>query len=177
MSKQLIRIVAVVALLAIVAHSDALAQTPEKAKQAEDRPVIQLEYSGPIKVVYQVTEDKWKNGVGKAFLYLKNLRGYYEKQGVDASSLDIRAVVHGDASFHVLTDEAYNRVKNVDTGNPNSKILAELKQLGVHIELCDTRRQQEGWAKSDIHPDVLLSSAAYARLIDLQHQGYAYIKF
>lgn len=177
MSNPLIRTVTAIALLAMLAQSDALAQTPKNAAQAEDRPVIQLEYSGPIKVVYQVTQDKWKDDVGKAFLYLKKLRGYYEKQGVDASSLDIRAVVHGDASFHVLTDEAYNRVKHVDTGNPNTKILSELKQLGVHIELCDTRRQEEGWAKSDIHPDVLLASAAYARLIDLQHQGYAYIKF
>ena len=96
---------------------------------------------------------------------------------INADDLDIRAVVHGDASTHVLTDEAYNRVMDVETGNPNTPILAELKKLGIHVELCDTRRKNEGWSKSDIHPDVLLASAAYARLIDLQHQGYAYIKF
>lgn len=177
MSDLVTRTIASLVLLTLVTQNYALAQTAQNAKQTEDRPVIELQYKGPIKAVYQVTEDKWKDDVGKAFLYLKNLRGYYKKQGFDASNVDLRAVVHGDASYHVLTDEAYNRVKQVDTGNPNAKILSELKQLGVHIELCDTRRQQEGWSKSDIHPDVLLAKAAYARLIDLQLQGYAYIKF
>ncbi len=166
-----------VAFIVIAATSSVRAETQSNTKQGQERPVIELEYEGPIKVVYQVSEDKWKDGVGKAFLYLKKLRGYYEKQDMKAGDLDIRAVVHGDASYQVLTDEAYNRVKKVDTGNPNTQILAELKKLGVHVELCDTRRQREGWSKSDIHPDVLLASAAYARIIDLQLQGYAYIKF
>lgn len=177
MSKLPLLMIASIVTLILLGQSYALAQSSHNDKQSEDRPVIELEYKGPIKAVYQVTEDKWKDGVGKAFLYLKNLRGYYEKQGLDPDTIDLRAVVHGEASYHVLTDEAYNRVKQVDTGNPNAKILTELKKLGVHIELCDTRRQQEGWSKSDIHPDVLLAKAAYARLIDLQLQGYAYIKF
>ena len=171
------RVIVACALLSVVGQSYVLAQTPENARPAEDRPVIELQSKGPFKVVYQVTQDEWKEGVSKAFLYMRQLRGYYEKHGVDANNLDVRAVVHGQASYHVLTDEAYNRFKNVDTGNPNTKLLSELKQLGVHVELCDTRRQQEGWSKSDIHPDVLLASAAYARVIDLQTQGYAYIKF
>lgn len=162
---------------AFSAIADAAPPKLTRVSETDDRPVIQLEHKGPIKVVYQVTEDQWKDGVGKAFLYMKNLRGYYAKQGLAGDQLDIRAVVHGSASTHVLTDEAFNRVKGVDTGNPNTKLLSELKRLGVKIELCDVRRQREGWEKSHIHPDVLLAPAAYARIIDLQHQGYAYIKF
>ncbi|WP_236622094.1 DsrE family protein [Novipirellula maiorica] len=142
-----------------------------------NRPVIGLQYQGPIKAVYQCTRDEWKEGVSKPLLYLKKLRGYYAKQGIDPEQLDLRAVFHGDASAHVLTDEAWNRVKHTDTGNPNTKLLAELKQMGVHVEFCDSRRQKEGWAKADIHPDVMLAEAAFARVIDLQHQGYAYIRF
>lgn len=141
------------------------------------RPVIQLQYEGPIKVVYQVSRDEYKEGVSKPLLYLKKLRGYYAQQGYDAEDLEIRAVFHGSASTHVLTDEAYNRVKGTDNGNPSTQLLSELADLGVKVELCDVRRQREGWAKADIHPDVLLASAAYARIIDLQHQGYAYIRF
>jgi len=141
------------------------------------RQVIGLQYDGRIRVVYEVSEDQWKNDVSKPLLYLKNLRKFYEKHNKNAEKLDIRAVFQGDASVHVLTDEAWNRVKTTDTGNPNTQLLSELEQMRVHIELCDTRRQREGWAKSDIHPDVTLVEAAYARLIDLQHQGYAYIRF
>ncbi|WP_404308729.1 DsrE family protein [Neorhodopirellula lusitana] len=165
------------AILLVMTGSAAMAQSTANDPQGIERPVIGLQHTGPIKVVYQVSEDKWKDGAGKAFLYLKNLRGFYDKQGISASDLDIRAFVHGDASSHVLTDEAWNRVKGVDTGNPNTKLLSELKKLGVSVELCDTRRQREGWSKSDINADVLFTEAAYARIIDLQHQGYAYIKF
>ncbi|MCM2370152.1 DsrE family protein [Aporhodopirellula aestuarii] len=167
----------IIAVTFFTAPTFAAPPAPSLESDTDDRPVIQLEHKGPVKVVYQVSEDKWKDGVGKAFLYLKNLRGYYAKQGIEGDQLDIHAVVHGDAATHVLTDEAYNRVKGVDTGNPNTKLLSELKEMGIQVELCDVRRQREGWSKSDIHGDVQLAAAAYARIIDLQLQGYAYIKF
>lgn len=171
------------AVLALSVTAPAFAASPTDSPSSRsdsdpaNRPVIGLQYEGPIKVVYQCTRDEWKEGVSKPLLYLKKLRGYYEKQGIDPDQLDLRAVFHGDASTHILTDEAWNRVKNTDTGNPNTKLLSELKQMGVHVEFCDSRRQKEGWAKADIHPDVLLAAAAFARVIDLQHQGYAYIRF
>lgn len=172
-----LRAVAIVfgALAVFTAIGDA-ASTAD-ARDPAKRPVIGLEHQGPIRVVYQVTKDEWQEDAGKALVYLKKLRGYYAKQGVDPKLLDIRAVFHGDASAHLLTDEAYNRVKETDTGNPNTKLIAELAKVGVHLELCDSRRREEGWAMSDIHPDVLLAEAAFARIIDLQLRGYAYIRF
>lgn len=152
-------------------------QFQEFVRQRNDRPVIGLQHDGAIRVVYQISQDEWKDGVGKGLLYLKNLRGYYKGKGVDPERLDIRGVFHGSASAHLLTDEAWKRVKETDTGNPNTAIISELAKLGIHVELCDSRRQREGWAKTDIHPDVLLAEAAYARIIDLQLQGYAYIRF
>lgn len=148
-----------------------------KADDSDPREVIGLQHEGPIRVVYQISKDEWKDDVGKGLLYLKKLRTYYGKKGIDPKRLDIHAVFHGSASTHLLTDEAYNRVKGVKTGNPNTQLIAELAKQGVHIELCDSRRREEGWKKSDIHSDVDFAEAAYARLIDLQLQGYAYIRF
>lgn len=170
-------LLAIGSVLAIATTVAAGRTTNDEAVNPATRPVIGLQYSGPIRVVYQISEDEWKHDVGKGLLYLKNLHKYYMEHGVDAGTLDIRAVFHGDAAAHLLTDEAWNRVHSTDTGNPNTKLISDLAERGVHVELCDTRRQREGWAKSDIHPDVLLAEAAYARLIDLQLQGYAYIRF
>src|SRR5690606_16302798 len=105
------------------------------------------------------------------------LHDSYVTAGIDPDQLDIRAVYHGPASVHLLTDEAWNRHRDETTGNPNTAILSELAERGVHVELCNTRRISNGWAKSDVHPDVLLVSGAYQRLIDLQIRGYAYIRF
>lgn len=173
----IVLLLAIGSVLAISAVVAAGLKTNGEAINPATRPVIGLQYSGPIHVVYEISEDEWKHDLGKGLLYLKNLHKFYMEHDIDPEALDIRAIFHGDASAHLLTDEAWNRVHSTDTGNPNTELISDLAERGVHVELCDTRRRREGWAKSDIHPDVLLAEAAYARLIDLQLQGYAYIRF
>ncbi len=157
---------------------------PQKARaadtaprSAEDRPVIGIESSGPVKVVYQISKSETKNGVSKGLFYLNKLHDGYVKSGIDPSNLDLHAVFHGAAAEDLLTDEAWNRVRNTTGGNPNTALIAELAAKGVSVELCDTRRVANGWSKGDVHPDVVLVRAAFQRLIDLQQQGYAYIRF
>ena len=91
------------AVLALSVTAPAFAASPTDSPSSRsdsdpaNRPVIGLQYEGPIKVVYQCTRDEWKEGVSKPLLYLKKLRGYYEKQGIDPDQLDLRAVFHGVA--------------------------------------------------------------------------------
>ncbi|MFP4353910.1 MAG: hypothetical protein ACLFUJ_02210 [Phycisphaerae bacterium] len=143
----------------------------------EGQPVILTSTRGPIRVVYQISEDQWQDGVGKALAYMDKLLDQYRAEGVDTSRVTIRGVYHGPASEHLLTDAAWNRIKNTDTGNPNTKLLEALARRGVHVELCNSRRLSNGWSVEDIHPSVDLVSGAFLRGIDLQHHGYAYIKF
>lgn len=170
------------ALLMLMLAAPAAAGHPSEDGQAApdaggERAVIGIEHQGPIRVVYQITSDEMKDGVGAGLFYLKKLHASYLAAGIAPDQLDIRAVYHGPASAHLLTDKAWNRHHNATAGNPNTAILSELAQRGVHVELCNTRRISNGWTKSDIHPDVLLVGGAYQRLIDLQLRGYAYIRF
>src|SRR5690606_27497137 len=154
-------------MLAVTAATTASGQDAQATPEATgERAVIGIEHRGPIRVVYQITSDDMKDGVGAGLFYLKKLHDSYIAAGIAPDLLDIRAVYHGPASVHLLTDEAWNRDRNETTGNPNTAILSELAERGVHVELCNTRRISNGWAKSDIHPDVLLVSGAYQRLID-----------
>ncbi|HAN97926.1 MAG TPA: hypothetical protein DCQ98_11070 [Planctomycetaceae bacterium] len=150
---------------------------PTAVGAQEDRPVLDFQHQGPIKVVYQVTADEELDGVSKGLSYLKRLRQQLIDQGIDADRIDIRAVFHGQASFQLLTDETHDRLRKRSGGNPNSALIAELNEAGIRIEFCDFRRQELGWEKSDVHPDVTLVRGAFARLVDLQLQGYAYIRF
>jgi intracellular sulfur oxidation DsrE/DsrF family protein len=152
-------------------------QTRATREGGDDRPVIGIEHEGPIRVVFQVTTPETKGAVNKGLFYLKKLHASYVSAGVDPARLDIRAVFHGEGAEHLLTDEAWDRVRGASGGNPNTALIAELTRNGVHVELCDSRRVSNGWAKSDVHPDVLLVAGAYQRLIDLQLRGYAYIRF
>lgn len=145
-------------------------------KPTDDRPVVGLKYEGPIKVVYQITSADMKDGVNKGLHYLKKVHQLYMESGVEPARLDIKAVFHDDASPHVLTGAAWDEHQKETGGNPNTAIIAELTEMGIDIELCNTRRLAMKWEKSEIHRDVILVSGAYPRLTDLQLLGYAYIK-
>ncbi len=143
----------------------------------DGRPVILTQTQGPIRVVYQISKDEWKNGVGKGLLYLSKLHDQYVAEGVSPDRLQIHAVFHGTAAEHLLTNAAYDKYKKTTGGNPNAKLLDELQAKGVQVELCNTRRLSNGWAKSEIHPTVTLVNGAFQRVIDLQLLGYAYVRF
>jgi len=164
-------------IVASFAVASARAEDKDPAPASGERNVLPLEHDGPVKAVFQVTKDEMKGGAHKGLFALKKMHEEYVKAGIDPKRIDLRAVYHGDAADHLLTDEAWNRWRKVTGGNPNTQILAELKKLGVSIELCDSRRRENEWSKDDVHPDVLLTPNAYQRLIDLQLRGYAYVRF
>ena len=167
-------VLAIAFLLVVVAGS---AWAPARAEPSSERAVVGIERAGPIKAVFQITKDETTDGVHKGLFALREMHKSYVAAGIDPKQLDLRAVYHGDAADHLLTDEAWNRWRKETGGNPSRDIIAELAQLGVTVELCDSRRVQNGWSKEDVHPDVVLAANAYQRLIELQLEGYAYIRF
>ena len=158
-------------------HNSPLSATESGSGVRDERPVIGLQHDGPIRVVFQISADEWKDGVGKGLLQLRNLHQAYTDVGVEGDRLQIHAVFHGTAAEHLLTDSAWNRWHEESDGNPNAELVGELARRGVAVELCDTRRVANGWSKADIHPDVVLVRDAYERISDLQFQGFAYIRF
>jgi len=79
--------------------------------------------------------------------------------------------------YSVVNSEARQRLGAEKPENPNGEILAELVRRGVQIELCEDTMRQKGVAATELMPGVKLVVGAYPRLIDLQLQGFAYIKF
>ena len=143
----------------------------------QQRQVVPIEIRKDIRVVYQVNRDEWKNGVGKPLAYLKKLSGVYDESAIPQKERHINAVFHGKAGYWMLTDEAYNTQTKTHGGNPNKAIIRELVELGMSIELCGQTMKSQGWSPDDVLPEVKIVIGAYPRIIDLQMQGYAYIKF
>lgn len=145
---------------------------------AADPHIIKVQQKQDIKVVYDVNQDKIQAGIGQALYYVRGLLEAYKKQGVSMKQLHIVVVVHGSAAYWLLNNEKYqDYVGNPFDVNANDKVVRELTEHGVSVEICNVTMKAHRWKPEDIMPDVKIVHDAYTRIIDLQMQGYAYVKF
>jgi len=141
-------------------------------------PIIQAKQTQNIQVVYDLNQNDTEAGIGKGLYYVRGLLEAYKKQGISQDQLHISVVVHGAAGLWLLNDTAYQNYVNDPFGfNPNKQVVEELLDNGVSVELCHVTMNAHHWQPQDILPGVKIVFDAYTRMIDLQMQGYAYIKF
>ncbi len=130
-----------------------------------------------IYAVCRIKHAEWKDGVGMGLACVKQLIEDYKHMGIPSNEVHITAVFHGDAACWMLKDAPYDAFTKGKEGNPNKDIIRQLTASGVSIELCGQTMKQHGWTKEDILPEVKVVIGAYPRIIDLELQGYAYIRF
>lgn len=167
----------------ISASTPALAAPP--APLAEPDPfeiaspkIIGVTKKSNIRVAYDVKDDVQEAGIGKALYYVRGLLEAYKSMGVSESQLKISVVLHGPTVYWALNEQAYRQHKNDPFDfNPNIQVLRELAEHGVSVEICNSTLKGKGWVASDLLPGLVIVHDAYTRLIDLQHQSYAYIRF
>jgi len=140
----------------------------------QSRPLV---HSTDIAAVCRVDSDAWEDGIGKGLNDVRTVLADYERVGIPATEVHISAVFERNAAYWLLRDSAYTTVKPDESYNPNKAIVDELVRLGVRLEMCGKTMQQHGWRESDLLPGVVVVPAAHPRIIDLQLQGYAYIRF
>jgi intracellular sulfur oxidation DsrE/DsrF family protein len=88
---------------------------------------------------------------------------------------DIIAVFHTNAGHVTLHDEAYNKERNISTGNPYRKLVTDLMENGVRVELCGATAKAYGWVNADTIPGIKINTDAMSRLIQLVQQGFVKI--
>jgi len=88
---------------------------------------------------------------------------------------DVIAVFHTNAGHVALHDEAYNRDRNISTGNPYKGLIADLIARGVGVELCGATAKAHGWVNSYLLPDIKVNTDAMARTAQLVQQGFVKI--
>jgi intracellular sulfur oxidation DsrE/DsrF family protein len=85
---------------------------------------------------------------------------------------DIVVVFHTNAGHATLHDEAYNRDRGVETGNPYKDLVTKLMGRGVHVELCGATAKTHGYGNEDVIPGIKVNTDAMARTTQLVQQGY-----
>jgi len=140
-------------------------------------PALDLVHKSEIRVVYQIKTDEEKNGVGAGLHYVQKLMNIYKSIGIPDEAVDVHAVLHGEAGYWLLKNDAYAEAGGSAGPNPNQRIVADLLERGVSVELCAQTMRSHDWRPEDILEGVDIVIAAYVRIIDLQESGYAYIRF
>jgi len=85
------------------------------------------------------------------------------------------AIFHTNAGHVTLHDSAYNADRNVATGNPYKKLVADLMARGAQIELCGATAKAHKWGNADLLPGVKVNTDAMARTAQLVQEGFVKI--
>jgi intracellular sulfur oxidation DsrE/DsrF family protein len=85
------------------------------------------------------------------------------------------AVFHTNAGHVTLHDAAYNKDRNITTGNPYRDLVADLMKRGVRVELCGATAKAHHWGNADLTPGIKINTDAMARTTQLVQEGFVKI--
>jgi intracellular sulfur oxidation DsrE/DsrF family protein len=85
------------------------------------------------------------------------------------------AVFHTNAGHVALHDQAYNPDRNIATGNPYNKLVKDLMERGIQVELCGATAKAHGWGNADLIPGIRINTDAMARTTQLVQEGFVKI--
>jgi len=91
--------------------------------------------------------------------------------GVDRKRVHLAVVLHGAATFALMTNAAYKAKHGVD--NPNIDLLQALDGAGVQVILCGQAAVNRKIARDQLLPFVRVATTAGFALATLHAQGYA----
>ncbi len=125
-----------------------------------------------VKIVFSISALAFEGDLPAPLFHLKLITGDIADWGARS---DVIAVFHTNAGHVALHDEAYNRDRNIATGNPYKGLVADLVARGVGVELCGATAKAHGWINADLLPDIAVNTDAMARTVQLVQQGFVKI--
>lgn len=140
------------------------------------RTAIGISVKRNVRAVCDVSSAAEKGGVSIGLRHLSNLVDAYDRLGVGASERHIHGVFHGDAGAFLLDDEAFEARHPGQKHNPNAKLVENLVDRGVHVEIGADTLKAHGLSNDDVLPEVDIVVGAEPRIVDLELSGYAYLR-
>ena len=94
--------------------------------------------------------------------------------GVPRNRVDIVVVIHGEAAYALLNNEAHRARYGFD--NPNTELIQKVSAAGVKLLFCGQTLAIRQIAKESIAPQCKVILSMATAVIPLQLRGYAYVK-
>lgn len=126
------------------------------------------------RVVFEVTRDGGTTDkVNPALDRLARFLNLLGASGIRPASGDLVAVIHGPATFAILSDAEYR--KRFGKPNPNTALLKELRGAGVSIHVCSYALANQKIERQSVAEGVDVDLAAMMTIATLQLKGWALI--
>ncbi len=154
------------ALLSLAFIAPAMAADPAPSDGLKIDVPAQLK---PSKVVFNMDHPAFAGDQSIGLTYMKLMIQNYRTGN---TPLEVIAVFHGAMGYLLLNDDAYNKVRKSEKGNPYKDAIAALQKDGVQFEECGQTARVNGWVNKDLLPGVKVNSGANLRLVQLGQDGY-----
>lgn len=138
-------------------------------EEAAEQPDTSLTY----KMVFEVKDEKEKDGVNIGLWKIARTLNLLKAGKISSEKIDIVAVIHGEATYSVLTNKKYN--EKFGKQNPNIELMKLLKENGVRVFVCGQATAARDIEKKDINEYTQLALSALTVLPNYQLKGYALI--
>lgn len=142
---------------------------PAQAKPIHIDIPVKLE---DVKVVFSVASLSFEGDLPAALFHMGLIVG--DIADWKATS-EVIAVFHTNAGHVTLDNEAYNLDRGISTGNPYKKLITDLREKGVNVELCGATARVHGWGNADTIPGIKINTDAMARTTQLVQEGFVQI--
>ncbi|MCA9087107.1 MAG: DsrE family protein [Planctomycetaceae bacterium] len=126
------------------------------------------------KILVDVTGGGAGDQLSPAIEKLARFVNIYSSAGREPASVEIVAVLHGDATVAALNDAAYGAAMQTDV-NPNRALIEELHAAGVRFLVCGQALSHKGFDPQQTLPEVPVAVSGLTAMVNLQSRGFAYI--
>ena len=125
------------------------------------------------KVVFNMDHPAFEGDHPTGMNFMRLMTERFEQ---DKTQSEIIAIFHGEIGYMLLSDAAYNKVRETNAGNPYKGMIAALQARGVRMEECGQTAHTHGWVNADFLPGVKVNAAANLRIVELVQQGFIQIQ-
>lgn len=141
-----------------------------------DNPDYPTDTTTTLKVVFDIMDSPDDPGVVNTKIETAaRFLNMHAQSGVPRENMKVALVVHNKASKDIMINTAYRQRFGMD--NPNAKMIAALLEAQVSIILCGQSSVSRNIPREEVQPGVQLALSAMTALIQLQNEGYRFIKF
>ncbi len=141
-----------------------------------ENPDLLLDKNKVYKIIFDVyTDSKDIKKVNPLINTVARFINMHTQTGVPLENLKIVVVLHGKATKDVLNNSSFK--DKFENDNPNSTLLAELKNVNVNTYVCGQSFVYNKFETEQLDKNVQMALSALTVLVEYQSQGYQLITF